>query len=178
MKLQPAEIIPASAGNISDVETDKGYKYLRVLKIKENMQNKIKDEAKQTYIKRIKQVQKSKLNCGNKIQAINSYAIPVIGYTAGIISWKQNEIAELDRKTKKTLDIHGGPHQMADINLLNVPANKGGRGLTQIEYTILSEQMALQEYINSKCLNSTATQRSMAMQQVLCAGIGQIVLEE
>ena len=71
---------------MKDVESDKGHKYLAVLQSSENMQNNIKDETKQTYIKRIKQVLKSKLNSRNKIQAINSYAIPVNSYIAGIIN--------------------------------------------------------------------------------------------
>ena len=72
---------------------------------------------------------KSKLNGQKKIQAINSYAIPVISYTAGIISWTQNEIAELDRKTRKTLNKYGGQRPRANISTLHAPGNKGGRGL-------------------------------------------------
>ena len=84
------EGISTSVGNTTDVETNKGYMYLEVLHINENMQNNTKDETKQTYIKRIKQVLKPKLSVHNKIQAINSYEIPVVSYTARIISWTQN----------------------------------------------------------------------------------------
>ena len=79
-KFEPAERIPTSTGWITDVGTDKGYKYLSVLQTNGNMQNKIKDETKQTYIKRNKYALKSKLNVRSKIQAINSYAIPIISY--------------------------------------------------------------------------------------------------
>ena len=112
-------------------------------------QNKIKDETKPTCIKGIKQVLKSQLNGRNKIQAINSYAIPVIINTAGIKSWTQNEIAESDRKTRKTTYIYGGLHPRADINRQYVPRNKGGRVLSQVKCTILSKEMALQEYVNN-----------------------------
>ena len=50
-QFRSAESIPTSTGKITDVETDKGYKYLGVLLNNENTQHKIKDEIKQTYIK-------------------------------------------------------------------------------------------------------------------------------
>ena len=92
------------------------------------------------------------INGRNIIQAIKSCAIPVIGYAAGIISWTQNEVAELDRKTRKALNTHGGLHPRADINRLYSPGNKGGWALRQVKYTILIEQMTILEYINNKLL--------------------------
>ena len=69
------------------------------------MQGKIKDETKQAYIKRTKQILKSNLNGRNKIQAINGHAISVISYTAGIISWTKNEKTELGIKTRDTHNL-------------------------------------------------------------------------
>ena len=48
---------------------------------------KVKLRVTKQYIKRVKQVLKSKLNSHNQIQAINMYAIPVISYTGGIMKW-------------------------------------------------------------------------------------------
>ena len=56
-KFEQAEGIPSSTDRSADVESDKGHKYLGVQQINENMLNKIKDETKQTYIKRLIQVQ-------------------------------------------------------------------------------------------------------------------------
>ena len=39
---------------------------------------------------------KSKLNGGNIIKAINSWAVPVVRYTARIIDWIQAELENLD----------------------------------------------------------------------------------
>ena len=84
-KIELAESTTARTGRITDVETNKGYKCIGVLHTSENMQHGIKDETKQTNIKSIKHVLKSKLNSRNKIQATYNYAILVISYTAGII---------------------------------------------------------------------------------------------
>ena len=89
-KFEPREGIPTRTGKISDVKTDTGYKYLGVLQTNVNMQNKIKAEAEQTYIKGIKQALMSILNCRYKILAVNRNAVPIISLTAEVISWIQN----------------------------------------------------------------------------------------
>ena len=65
-----------------------------------------------------------------------------------MISWTQSEIAEIDRKIRRTLNT--GLHPRTDIYRLYAPRNKGGRGFKQVEYAILSEQMALEEHVNDK----------------------------
>ena len=46
---------------------------------------------------------KSKLNGGNIISAINSRAVSMVRYGAGIINWTKMELEELDLKTKKLM---------------------------------------------------------------------------
>ena len=53
---------------------------------------------------------KSSLNSGNIIQAINSRAVSVIRYGAGIVDWTKNELQEMDRKTRKLLTIYRSMH--------------------------------------------------------------------
>ena len=60
----------------------------------------------------------TELSGKNKIQAIGSLAVPVLRYSFGIINWHQEELQNLDRKTKKLLTIHGQHHPKADVDLL------------------------------------------------------------
>ena len=46
---------------------------------------------------------KSKLNGGNIISAINSRAVSMVRYGAGIINWTKMELKELDLKTRKLM---------------------------------------------------------------------------
>ena len=41
----------------------------------------------------------SKLNGGNMMKAINTWAVAAVRYTAGIVEWKVDERKEMDRKT-------------------------------------------------------------------------------
>jgi len=47
----------------------------------------------------------TELSAKNKIQAIASLAVPVLGYSFGIVNWNQEELQKPDRKTK-LLTIH------------------------------------------------------------------------
>jgi len=56
-----------------------------------------------------------------KIQAINTYAMPVITYTAVIIDWNKKEIQDLDRMSRKSMNMCGGLHPRPDIHRLYLP---------------------------------------------------------
>jgi len=48
--------------------------------------------------------------------ALNSYALPVIRYSAGIIKWTESELADVDRKSRKLLTIYKRLHPKADVH--------------------------------------------------------------
>jgi hypothetical protein len=100
----------------------------------------------------VQQVLKSKLNGQNKIQAINNYVMSVLSRTEGVIEWMwiQSEVEELDRKTRKTLNMYKGLHQRTDTHRLYLPRQKGGRGLKEVKATIREEKQGLEEYLWQK----------------------------
>ena len=84
-------------------------------------------------MRRLRLVLGTELSAKNKIQAIGSFAVPVLRYSFGTINWHQEELQKLDRKTRKLLTIHGQHHPKADVDRLYVPRKQGGRGLMQLE---------------------------------------------
>ena len=56
----------------------------------------MKNQIKKKYIRRVRNILKSKLNGGNIISAINSRAVSIVRYGAGIISLTKMELEELD----------------------------------------------------------------------------------
>ena len=109
-----------------DVE---GYKYLGMLEADDIMHDKVKRSMKKEYIRRVKKTLSSKLNAGNVIKAINSWAVSLLQYSGGIVNWTKSELAELDRKTWKLLTIHGTLHPRSNVSHLYLPRREGGRGL-------------------------------------------------
>ena len=57
----------------------------------------MKEKTKKEYIKKLKAILELKLNSGNTVEAINSWAVPVIRYSAGIVDWKNSELCNRDR---------------------------------------------------------------------------------
>ena len=62
-----------------------GYKYLGILEVDGIKHDEMKEQLKKKYIRRVRNVLKSKLNRGNIISAINSRVVSIVRYGAGII---------------------------------------------------------------------------------------------
>ena len=92
---------------------------------------------------------KSKLNSKNTINAINSRAVSIIRYSAGIVTWRVNELQDLDRKTRKLLTMYGMFHKKGDVDRLYIKRAEGGRGLISVEDCVLIEKNCLYEYIRN-----------------------------
>ena len=102
-KLDKSEGIRLPDGRIirsigDDVE---GYKYLGMLEADDIMHDEVKRSMKKEYIRRVKKILSSKLNAGDVIKAINSWAVSLLRYSGAIINWTKSELAELDHKTRK-----------------------------------------------------------------------------
>jgi hypothetical protein len=92
-------------GHIEDISSS--YKYLGILQSYGNHDQEVRQKAKTEYKKRIRLVLKTQLTAKNKITAINTYALPVIRYTAGITAWPKEDINNLDIQTRKMFTIMG-----------------------------------------------------------------------
>ena len=101
-------------------------------------------------MRRLSLVLGTELSAKNKIQAIESLAVPVLRYSFGIVNWHQAELQKLDQKTRKLLTIHGQHHPKADVDRLYVPKKQGGRGLMQLEAAHAVEITKLAEYVDRK----------------------------
>ena len=71
------------------------------------------------------------------VTAINSRAVSIIRYGAGIIDWNIAELREMDRKTRKYLTINGAHHPKANVDRLYMKRSKGGRGFISVEDSVL-----------------------------------------
>jgi len=76
--------------------------------------------------------------------------VPVLKYSFGIFNSHQEELQNLDRKTRKLLTSHGQHHPKTDVDLLYVRRKQEGRGLMQLEATHAVEMTKLVEYVDRK----------------------------
>ena len=74
----------------------------------------VKDRLSKEYVRRVKKVIRSKLNGGNMVRLINSWAVSLLRYSGGVVRWTKVELMNLDRKTRKLLIIQDALHARAD----------------------------------------------------------------
>ena len=132
---------------IRSLDDQEGYKYLGILQFDDIKHKEVKEKLKKEYVRRVRKILKSHLNGGNVIQAINARAVSIIRYSAGILDWTKLELQELDRQTRKLLNIHSALHPQADADRLYRKRAEGGRGLLSVEECIKIEQTNIGYYI-------------------------------
>ena len=108
------------------------YKYLGVDESDGIQHSKMKEKIRKEYNRRVRSILRTELNGRNKIEAINSLAVPVVQYSFGIIDWKISEL-KIDTKTRKLLNMQKMLHPKADVERLYIPRKDGGRGLIDVE---------------------------------------------
>ena len=74
----------------------------------------MKDRLSKEYVRRVKKVIRSKLNGGNMVRVINSWAVSLLRYSGGVVRWTKVELINLDRKTRKLLIIQDALHARAN----------------------------------------------------------------
>ena len=139
-----------SGETIKALENNDGYKYLGIIQCDETKNKEMKEMLSKEYFRRIRKILKSSLNAGNTIQAINSRAVSIIRYGAGIVDWRKTELQQMDRKTRKLLTTYRSMHPQGDVDRTYLKRKKGGRGLISVEECVMLEKTSLGFYINEK----------------------------
>ncbi len=134
---------------IRSLDDQEGYKYLGILQFDDIKHKEVKEKVKKEYARRVRKILKSQLNAGNVIQAINARSVSIIRYSAGILDWTKLELQELDRKTRKLLNIYRALHPQSDVDRLYWKRAEGGRGLLSVEECVKIEQTSIGYYISN-----------------------------
>ena len=75
---------------------------------------------------------KSKLNGGNLVYGVNTWAVSVLRYSAASVSWRKSELQGTDRKNRK-LFTYLEHYTLSHMQTLYIHRKKGGRVLIFIE---------------------------------------------
>ena len=117
---------------IRSLQEGESYKYLGILEEDKFLEEKMKLIVSKEYIRRLRKVLKSKLNGGNLVRGVNTWAVSLLKYLAAFVSWRKSELEGIDRKTRKWFTIYGALHPKSDVDRLYIPRKEGGRGLISI----------------------------------------------
>ena len=97
------------------------YKYLGILEADRFLKQKMKLNVSKEYIRRLGKVLKSKLNGGNLVRRVNTWAVFLLRYSAAFVSWRKSDLQARDRKTRKFFTIYGALHPNFDVDRLYIP---------------------------------------------------------
>ena len=90
------------------------------------------------------------IRAGNKVIAHNTFAIPVITPTFGILNWTKDELSDIDVKTRKILTSKGSFHVNSDVDRLYTHRNKGGRGLNSLVDNYIARVISISWHLKEK----------------------------
>ena len=124
-----------------------GYKYLGVLEGAGILTKEMKEMVRNEYLRRVKLVARSRLYAGNLIKAVNTWAVSVVRYTAGVLEWTKKELKALDTKTRKILTMNHAFHMRSSVDRLYMKRDVGGRGLISVKQCVRTEEISLCEYV-------------------------------
>ena len=82
-----------------------GYKYLGILETEKIKEKEMKEKFSKDYLRRLRLILRSKLNRRKKIMAVNTWAVLVIRYGAGILKWNTDSLKNLDWRTRKFMKM-------------------------------------------------------------------------
>ena len=141
------ESITLNGVKIRELKEEETYKYLGLHESVISRIDTNKVSVTKEYNRRLRKIWKSELNAHNKVIATNSFAVPIITYTIGLLDWTNEEIKKLDIQTRKVMNINNSLHRRSDIDRIYLKRLKGGRGLRNIEDEFLSKSVAITQHL-------------------------------
>ena len=147
-KTKHAHGILLPTGNyIEKLDEQEGYKYLGILEADNFKCKEMKNNLTKEYFRRVRKLLKTKLNGGNVIKGINTWAVSLLRYTAAFVDWTKDELREIDRRTRKYLNMYKALHPRDSVARLYLPRNLGGRGLFSVEDCADKARLGLMTYV-------------------------------
>ena len=103
---------------IKSLQEGESYKYLGILEGDKFLEEKIKLIVLKGHIRRLRTVLKSKLNGGNLVCGVHTWAVSLLRYSAAFVSWRKSQLQGMHRKTRKLLTIYGALHPKLYVDRL------------------------------------------------------------
>jgi hypothetical protein len=132
---------------IQDLAENENYKYLQLKGLKHD---DIKDKLLSQFKNCIDQILTTKLNSINIICAINTFAIPLLTYSFGIVKWNKTELEKLATVIRASLTKHRKHHPKSATEHIKTEPEKGGLGIINIRDLHATKINNLREYFYEK----------------------------
>ena len=134
---------------VRELDQHETYKYLGIDEGNGIQHSKMKEMIRKECYRRATAILKTELNSANRVEAINTLAMPVVPYSFNIINWTLQDLRRIDTKIRKLLTCYKMHHPKADKDRLYLPRSEGGRSLIQTELTYKTTTIGLHKYLQT-----------------------------
>ena len=180
------ETIHMNGLELNELEVGESYKYLGQDEDISYKGELNKEKVMKEYYRRVRKIWKSELYSKNKILAHNTFAVPVLVPTFGVLDWTKKEIEDIDIKTRKTLTQSGSFHKNSSVDRLYSSRKEGGRGLSCIADIFISRIVAIAEHLREQSgkhkflteVRRHETERIIKMAEEFCRATNVTIEEE
>lgn len=132
-KIQQNPYLVETGEEIEAMNEESSYKYLGFHQARQLLQKQTKQQLKFKFKQRLKTLLNTHLSSKNLIKAINTYAISILTYSFGIITWSQTELDTLQRTINTSMTKFRKHHPKSCVQRLVLSRDEGGRGLIDIK---------------------------------------------
>ena len=146
-KKTQGELIKVNEVTIKELEEGESYRYFGQDESIGYEGKLNKERVEKEYYRQVRRIWSSELNVKNKVIAHNSFAVPFLTPTIGILDWSLAEMENVDKKTRRILCMTGNFHWNSDVNRLYLKRTEKGRGLKSFEETYISRIVSLKRHI-------------------------------
>jgi hypothetical protein len=129
-------------------------KYLGINQSNHIQHSIIKENLEKQFYLRIKSILKSKLNGNNLIKAVNTYAVPLLTYSFGVIKWSKTNLQNINIQTRVLFRKFCKHHPKSAIERFNLPRENGGRG-SNLEILQQNQIASLKNYFLNRARDNT-----------------------
>ena len=99
------------------------------------------------YLRKTRKLPKTKLSSRNLIKGINTWAVPLVGYSRPFFKWTREDLKQMDQRTRKLMTMHKALNPWDNVDRLYVSRKDGGRGLASIEDDVDASIGRSEDYI-------------------------------
>jgi hypothetical protein len=145
-------------GTIDSLELRDTYKYLGYQQSTSINHTDIKNTLKTKYKQRLNKILKTQLSARNIVKAINTYAIPILTYSFGVIKWSDSELDALNTTTRTNCNKYNIHHIHSAVQRFTLKRKQGGRGFIDIKNLHYTQIDNLRSYFIRKANDSTLHQ--------------------
>jgi hypothetical protein len=149
------EYITQEGEIIENLNKGEFYKYLGINQSNHIQHSIIKENLEKQFYLRIKSILKSKLNGNNLIKAVNTYAVPLLTYSFGVIKWSKTNLQNINIKTRVLFTKFSKHHPKSAIERFNLPRENGGRGFSNLEILLKNQIASLKNYFLNRARDNT-----------------------